>query len=274
MVDLVTEYPGSGGGGNAGSSFSAEFFNVYNKNDPRGAVGFDVAGSTPAVAILALYDGVETGRWVLPAGNGFLATDVIAIIDWTGLHTFEQALTVRLPGLGIDFADSFAGDPAVFLIDDVNLGGVISVKGPGGAGIATAQTVRYPEASGTLALRGDGADPPAAGFMGKVNRTAQTADIASVRLTDTCPAGQYLIAGELECTTGAGGAGAVTVTFSWTNDSGAKTSSVTLSLATAGSTPILIPAYLASGDVTWAVTHTGLYLTSQYAIRVRPISLG
>lgn len=261
MVDIVTERPGSGGGGVAGSSFSDNLFNIFNEADPSKVGWFDCsgipAGTTPSLKF--------------PAFSG---AGVIAALDiagtWTRLQTYQTEDT-GASLIAITYAPATSND-VIGIFDSAN-GGSIIVFAPA-AGLVSNRRHSYLDGSGAYCLIGNDSDPPAAGFMGKVDRTAQTADIASVKLTDTCPAGQYLVVGELECTTGAGGAGTVTITFSWTNDSGARTSAVTLSLATAGSTPILIPVYLASGDVSWAVTHAGLYLTSQYALRARTVALG
>lgn len=255
MVDLTTELPGSGGGGNAGSSFSDLYFNVYKETGRDGLIYFDCS---------------------LLTGQHFIKfADLSGTVAFTDNGGQTWTATVFIDGYNY-------GGNLLLLGDYVGGTGALQLgDGPSGASnsiytapLTATRTTQFPNASGKVVIASDSTDPPVAGFMGRVDRTAQTADIASVKLTDTCPAGQYLIVGELECTTGAGGAGTVTVTFSWTNDSGAKTSAVTLSLATAGSTPILIPAYLLSGDVSWAVTHTGLYLTSQYALRVRTVALG
>jgi len=258
VVDLVTELPGSGGGGNAGSSFSDQYFNIYSEGEHSKILAISL--SDAAIATLTTLRVVST-------------VDLVVTIPSSGaVDTFITAFSANVFFAIQEFDFDGSVTRQVWKLHDTDIATTLNVLGP--TFLSGDRTQSFPDASGMYTVVGVGADPPAAGFMGKVNRTAQAADIASVKLTDTCPVGQYLIAGELECTTGAGGAGTVTVTFSWTNDSGAKTSAVTLSLATAGSTPILIPAYLASGDVSWAVTHTGLYLTSQYALRVRPISLG
>jgi hypothetical protein len=139
---------------------------------------------------------------------------------------------------------------------------------------ATTRTVSVPDLSGLLGLVSNGADPPATGDIGKVDRTAQAADITTVKLTDTTAAGGYLVSCVLEDTTADVAAGTVTVTFSWTDDAGAATQAVTQSLALAGRQLLTFPVYLASGNVTWATTHTGIFGTSRYALRIRCQFLG
>jgi hypothetical protein len=133
----------------------------------------------------------------------------------------------------------------------------------------TTRTASAPNVPGLLVLAGNGADPPAAGAIGKVNRTAQVADIASTKLTDTTPAGLYVVSCALECTTADGAAGSVIVTFSWTDDVGATTQVLTQVLTATGRQTLTFTVYLASGNITYAVTHTVGYGTSQYALRVR-----
>lgn len=261
MVDLTTQVPGGGGGGNAGSSFSDLYWNVYNETDPSKLIGLDASNAVAGGQVtLKPPVGVSTQSYTLALaelGNAF--TDSQSITDTGSACLVLHSTQVSVGGPFIDIIDTVSSFTMSLIAE---------------AGFAASRIVVVPDANGAIALRGYGGDPPPAAQMGKVNRTGQTADIASVKLTNAVAAGQYLIVGELECSTGAGGAGTVTVTFSWTNDSGAKTSAVTLSLGTAGSTPILIPAYLTSSDITWAVTHTGLYLTAQYALRTRIVNLG
>jgi len=123
---------------------------------------------------------------------------------------------------------------------------------------------------GIAAIVGDGADPPAAGEIGKVNRTAQTADIASTNLTNGTAAGFYVIDAVLEDTTSDVTAGVVTVTFGWTDDAGATTDATLTQVLTAvGRSRITVPLYLASGNVTYSTAHTGIFGSAAYALRIR-----
>lgn len=122
---------------------------------------------------------------------------------------------------------------------------------------------------GTPVVVGD--DPPAvaSGALGKVDLTAQTADIGSTALTNTPGAGVYRISCVLEDTTADLTAGTVTATFSWTDDVGATTTAITQTLVTAGRTNLTHVVYVASGNISYATTHTGIFGTSAYAIRIR-----
>jgi len=167
-----------------------------------------------------------------------------------------------------DFLDSLfrvsdSGDPTKKLALEVS-----------GITTGTTRTATAPNVPGLLGLIGNGANPPATGAIGKVDLTGQTGDIASTKLTDTTPAGQYLIHCVLEDTAADVTAGVATVTFSWTDDAGATTQTVTQTLAAAGRSALSFPLYLASGNITYAVTHTGIFGASQYALRVRAAFLG
>jgi hypothetical protein len=278
-VDTTTELPNTGGGGNAGSSFSDQYFNLYNETDPRKLLFINLEGLTVVAdrgdAALIFNGSVgSTTSWTFPDASG---AGTIALLElantWSLLQTFNASIIVNNAGAAINVP----GTDAPIVMTDKNNGGVLSLlMGPltTSTGIFNTSEQRLLDQSGMLTLAGNSTDPPATGFAGRVNRLAQTADIASVKLTDTIPAGQYLIVGELECTTSAVGAGSVTVTFSWTNDVGAVTNAVTQSLTATGTSAILIPAYMASGDITWAVTHTGIYSTAAYALRARVLALG
>lgn len=130
--------------------------------------------------------------------------------------------------------------------------------------------------SGNLVLVGD--DPPAvaAGSLGKVDLTAQTANIGTTNLSSTPPAGFYEVDVILMCTTSAVGAGTLAVVIGWTDDVGATTSTVITAFALTGTgrTTGIARLRLASGDITYAVTITGIYSTAQYAVYVRTVALG
>lgn len=129
--------------------------------------------------------------------------------------------------------------------------------------------------SGDLVTVGSSAAvPPASTFMGKVNATAKTADIASTKLTDATPAGMYRVSYVIEDTTADVTAGILTLTLSWTDDIGATTATATQTLATQGRTAGAVTLYLASGNITYATTHTLGFGTSQYALRMRCEYLG
>jgi hypothetical protein len=256
-VDITTERPGAGGGHPAGSSFSDLLFNAYNADDPTKLTFFDCS---------QLPTGAHAYITLGAAGQNSFSSLVTVVDSDSG-----AAVTIIPTALSVSYPDAGTAGYAEFKQSDTAKYGRLL---PVAAGIVDNRFWHLPDRSGEVALSGDGTDPPAAGTMGKVNRGGQSADIASVKLTDTMPIGFYLIVGSLECTTAAGGAGTVTITFSWTDGSGAKTSAITQNLAVAGSMPIAIPAHLTSGDITWAVTHTGLYLTAIYAFNIKVLALG
>lgn len=122
-----------------------------------------------------------------------------------------------------------------------------------------------------------GLDPPAvaAGSLGKVDLTGQVANIATTALTNTPPAGMYLVEVYLEVTTADLAAGSLAVTIGWTDGIGATTSTpiTGLALTATGRATGRQLVQLASGDITYAVTVTGLYGTAVYAVYVRLVAL-
>lgn len=141
--------------------------------------------------------------------------------------------------------------------------------------VATTYTAMK-DLSGNIPVVGD--DPPAvaAGALGKVDLTAQTANIGTTNLSSTPPAGFYEVEVILMCTTSAVGAGTLAVVVGWTDNVGATTNTVITGfiLTATGRTTGRALLRVASGDITYAVTVTGIYSTAAYAVYVRVIALG
>src|SRR5258706_15080179 len=115
---------------------------------------------------------------------------------------------------------------------------------------------------------GSGGAGPESGKMGRINRTAQPADVGTTNLTNATPAGFYVIHAVLADTAADLTAGVVTVTFSWTDDAGATTdATLTQVLTAAGRSRLTLPLYLASANITYVTSHTGIFRTSQYPPR-------
>lgn len=146
------------------------------------------------------------------------------------------------------------------------------------SGITAGQTraLACLDVGGTVPLVGN--DPPAvaSGALGKVDLTAQTANIATTNLSSTPPAGLYLVEVYLACTTADVTAGTLAVTIGWTDVVGATSSTpiTGFALTATGRTSGRQIVQLSSGDITYAVAVTGAYGTSQYAVYVRVIALG
>ena len=132
--------------------------------------------------------------------------------------------------------------------------------------------------SGFISITGEGADPPATGAMGKVNRTGLTAAISpAVKLTDGYPSGMYAVYFYMETTTSAVGDGTITLRFTYADDIGSSTQSISSTLALSTSAARVqgdYVLYLASGDITFDTTLTGVRTTSVHAIRIRCTYLG
>jgi hypothetical protein len=105
-----------------------------------------------------------------------------------------------------------------------------------------------------------------------VNLTNQGADIGTTTLTSV--AGFYHVLAVLEDTTTDGGGGSVTLTINWTDDATTAAASITENFAGIGRTAMSQPLYLASGNLTYAITHSGNYGTAKYGLRIRVVPLG
>ena len=125
-----------------------------------------------------------------------------------------------------------------------------------------------------------GQDPPAVASarLGKVDLTAQVANIATTDLSNTPPAGVYEVEVYLMCTTADALAGSLTVTIGWTDNVGATTDATTITAfpltATGRTRAVYAPLRVASGNITYAVAVTGIYGTAAYAVYARVVALG
>ncbi len=102
--------------------------------------------------------------------------------------------------------------------------------------------------------------------MTNVSLTGQAADIATVTLAST--AGLYRVSYSLQDTTADVTAGAVVLTLSYTDGAGATTNTATQSLVGVGRQAGSVYLQLASGNLTYATTHTGLFGTATYALYI------
>lgn len=94
----------------------------------------------------------------------------------------------------------------------------------------------------------------------------QGADITSTNFANCNTDGLYRISYSLLVTTADGAAGDITLTIGWTDGVGATTKTENLVLTTTGRATGVIFVQLASGNITYAVAHTGDYGTSEYAL--------
>jgi len=193
--------------------------------------------------------GANSGDLLVVGPDGF----VITTLTLGGTYVFTDSVSITGTDLtvAVDALELLSRDMTRNLLGDTSLAG-------------------YPVVVGN--------DPPAVASarLGKVDLTAQVADIATTALSSTPPAGVYEVEVYLMTTTADAAAGTLTVTIGWTDNVGATTSTpITLfSLAATGRTTGRQIVRIASGNLTYAVTITGGYGTSAYAIYARVVALG
>lgn len=130
------------------------------------------------------------------------------------------------------------------------------------------KTFTFPDATGTIALTSD--IPTLAGLLSSsIALTAQVLDITDTAFTVNT-AGLYRISYYMLDTTADALAGAVTLNIKFTDNAAARTisSSPVVLTATTGFTQGEIIVRLASGNVTYGVTHTGIFGNAVYALYV------
>ena len=165
--------------------------------------------------------------------------------------------SIGVPG-DLVFSNLFGGGSVTFDVNPTTLTNIIG----------------FPNNTGDVPVTGNATAPPnAAQKIGKVNLTAQTANIGSlpsqVKLTNGAPVGMYLVNAALSCTTI--GAGTLVAHFTWTGDGGSTPVTLTRTMTATGPSTMPVSLYLASGDITYYVDG---YSSGQFAVRIRVSYLG
>lgn len=96
--------------------------------------------------------------------------------------------------------------------------------------------------------------------------TNQGADITTTNFTNGGVAGTYRVGYNLQDTTSDLTAGAVTLTLAYTDGAGATTTTANQVLTGTGRTTGSVYIQLASGNISYAVAHTGIFGTAKYAL--------
>lgn len=97
-----------------------------------------------------------------------------------------------------------------------------------------------------------------------VARTNQGADVTTTTLTSTV--GTYRVSYSLQDTTSDVTAGIVTLTIGYTDGAGATTATATQTLTGVGRSSGSVYLQLASGNLTYATSHTGIFGSAKYAL--------
>src|SRR5438034_3756852 len=126
-------------------------------------------------------------------------------------------------------------------------------------------TLTLPQTHGNVLVTGDYATGALTGGrkIALVNLTNQSADISSTNLTKNALPGMYMVWASLEDTSADVTAGVVTLSVGYTDDAGATTNTATTqTLVATGRATLALPLYVASGDVTFSTSHTGIFGTA------------
>ena len=208
------------------------------------------------------------------------AVDSSWVNSWTTVQTFIGGVALQGAGIQSSIANDVTttgpwvnlGNWSWFGSIDLS-GGALHIPGtmdiPGGPNYAPLSV------SGSWPSVGKSTDPPASTEMGKVNRTNQSAVIASTKLTDTTSSGYYVVSYTIETTTADVTAGTIQFQIGYTDDVGATTQAgAALILTATGRDRGSFQVYLASGNITYQTNLTGIIGSSRYALRGRVAFLG
>lgn len=248
---------GTGAPFGTGTQFARFGVNTGGAASGAGVLLADASGFTGEVQTVGL---TANRVWQWPDASGTFMTN-ISTTTVSNKTLTGSTNTIQL--------DSGATAGTFFRKGSSGVVGVNVDIGP----ISASRKLTYQDFSAVMPLVGKTNTAAAAGTLAGVDATAQAADIATTNLTTTAPAGMYHVLAVIEDTTADGTAGVLTLTISWTDDVGATTATQTQTLAVTGRAVLDQVCYLASGNITYATTHTGIYGTAKYALRIRVIAL-
>lgn len=209
-------------------------------------------------------------------GDGTITTTLANIPLLNVANTFTKSQTISMTTPTLLLTDTGGDDwtvkvtSGVFSINNTtdtttpisvaNTGGITFNGGADGTISVSAKINTY----NTIAVEGYGV--PA--IVDDVALTGQTADIGTTNFTNAQVVGRYRISYILQDTTSDITAGAVILTISWTDGAGATTATATQTLTGVGRQSGVIYVQEASGNLTYATTHTGLFGSATYALYI------
>lgn len=279
-------------------AFTTNYFFLYDGTDPTKLIWFDATGVPTGTGVTIKapnYSG--TGVVPLPVDEG--GTNFLLMSGGSGnAPTWDNTHLAYSGGIALVAAqvpyavsaNAVAGDADMafatdsLLITRLNCGKTLRLGGSNAtnsipfiltaAGSQASDLSQWLDSGGTMRNR---IDASGGANYAKLNATAQTADITTTNLATSMQAGQYHIDVYIENTTTDVTAGIVTLTLAWTDDVGATTdATVTQDLTglAARRAALSRNVYLASGNITYATAHSGIFGTSAYALRIRLTYLG
>lgn len=244
-------------------TFPTNDFGITDHTDPTKVIDFDLTPITGGVGFTRTIDAVD-----------YPGVLVLSDAEHTG-GTLKLLFHYGNAGTGPTWQDPLLPDNVLKIVDDGDSSKQLAFQ-CSGISSTNVRTWAVADYSGMVPVVGD--DPPAvaAGSLGKVVLTGQTANIGTTNLTNGALTGGYFLGVYLQCTTADVTAGTITVTIGWTDINGAQTdTSVTHALtSTTNPARAILPIQVSSGEITYAVSNSGAYNSAVYAIGIRIIYLG
>lgn len=202
-------------------------------------------------------NGISSGSITLNQNQGFMAFSDGA--NWKSIGVLASAIVGTLTGAQVTGA-------ALTKTDDTNV--TLTLGGTPTTALLAATSITAGW-TGTLSVArgGTGASTLLGAGLStitNVSLTNQSADITTTNLATV--AGLYLVSYSLQDTTADLTAGAVILTISYTDGAGSTTSTATQTLVGVGRQSGSVYVQLASGNLTYATSHTGIFGSSKYAL--------
>jgi hypothetical protein len=246
------------------STFADNDFQLYYVNDVNTRLLFDMS-NLPSGNFIYLSLPPVSGNIKLAFAN--VANTFSEVQNLDDASAIDAMLKFTL-------VNAAASNPYIIRVSDTALGTTTLIGVPL-TGFTRSRAQYLVDQDGDFVMFGHGADPPATGAMGRVNRTAQSAAIGATNLTDTTIPGYYLVHYTLADTSTQVGVATVQFQVNYTDDAGATNQTgAALSLTATGRDRNIMEVYLASGNITYQTNVTGVIGAGRYALRVRCEFLG
>lgn len=264
---------------------------------------FDATGGNQNVGVIGVTYGVKVSALNIAVYGAALTTGAASMIGIAGYFTLNTAGDDTYTGSSAAIiANNYTTTSPMLILRDNGVDSIDAIDGGNLRLLADSQllifgggqdaTITYdgtnmiinPKLVGTgyLSITGDistsgkvvtynniateGYGVPA--IVDDVALTAQGADITTTNFTNGGVAGTYRCNYNLQDTAADLTAGALTLTISWTDGAGATTKTDTQVLTSLGRTSGIFYIQLASGNITYAVAHTGIFGGATYALYI------
>lgn len=280
LVNLTTGSSNIGFGNNTGQTISDANYNICIGE------GADVSSS-------AVTDSLALGRNAIASSNEAAFGPNLSTLSLNGLSsTAAVRAMVKATTAWVDSTDATRRARGIFTVYDTAARECVRLEASGSAamlsffgvsavvqqsgdistglsnlGLVTSGTLAGSSVTGTVGVA-NGGTGSAIRFVDSIALTNQGADITTTNFTHGNMAGTYLLSYSVIDTTSDLTAGAITLTIAYTDEAGATTKTANQVLTGTGRTDGVVYIRLSSGNISYAISHTGIFGSAKYALYI------